>query len=151
LRSFLQDHCIFHPATHAVPGFLPCIIVFSGVLFIQYFKDYRFEPSGFTSNPQIPVAKSFVDYIFRYLGTKFLNEKDREEIFGNILNGNGVELNGTVKQESKIGAPVAISSLEKAHHASTDAPLCEKCGTMMFRAGSCFSCPNCFNTTGVCN
>ncbi|MGD0977283.1 MAG: vitamin B12-dependent ribonucleotide reductase [Minisyncoccia bacterium] len=130
---------------------------------VQYFKDSRFEPSGFTSNPEIPFAKSFVDYIFRYMGNRFLNEKDREEIFGhanggvkngdfelNGLNGNNTPLTKTKTEEIK---PVATTANwdESAKNAGTDAPPCEKCGSMMFRAGSCFSCPNCFNTTGVCN
>jgi ribonucleoside-diphosphate reductase alpha chain len=130
---------------------------------VQYFKDSRFEPSGFTSNPEIPFAKSFVDYIFRYMGNRFLNEKDREEIFGhanggvkngdfelNGLNGDNTSLTKTKTEEIR---PVATTANwdESAKNAGTDAPPCEKCGSMMFRAGSCFSCPNCFNTTGVCN
>ncbi len=39
---------------------------------VQKFGHVRFEPSGFTNNPQIPIAKSITDYIFRYLSLKFL-------------------------------------------------------------------------------
>ncbi|KKS25973.1 MAG: Ribonucleoside-diphosphate reductase, adenosylcobalamin-dependent, partial [Candidatus Yanofskybacteria bacterium GW2011_GWC2_41_9] len=42
----------------------------------------RFDPAGFTNNPQIPTAKSIVDYVFRYLGFKLLSQEEREEIFG---------------------------------------------------------------------
>ncbi|HVZ11105.1 MAG TPA: vitamin B12-dependent ribonucleotide reductase [Candidatus Paceibacterota bacterium] len=49
---------------------------------VAKFKDVRFEPSGFTDNPEIPTAKSLVDYIFRYLGMKYLPKADREELFG---------------------------------------------------------------------
>lgn len=111
---------------------------------VKKFKDMRFEPSGMTMNQDIPFAKSFMDYIFRYLGMKFLAEKDREEIFG---------------PADHVAAPVATTPLPplassgegERHEVATDAPMCSECGTMMFRAGSCFSCPNCFATTGVCN
>src|SRR4030095_328636 len=39
---------------------------------VDKFTHTRFEPSGFTSNPQVPYAKSIMDYIFRYLASKFL-------------------------------------------------------------------------------
>ncbi len=39
---------------------------------VDKFSHTRFEPSGFTSNPQVPYAKSIMDYIFRYLASKFL-------------------------------------------------------------------------------
>ena len=35
---------------------------------VNKFAHVRFEPSGFTGNPEIPIAKSLVDYIFRWLG-----------------------------------------------------------------------------------
>ena len=123
---------------------------------VKKFKDMRFEPSGITTNENIPFAKSFMDYIFRYLGMKFLSEKDREEIFGPAEAGDPVaptpELTLTptpwVPLIDKGEVEMAWGNKADAH---TDAPICENCGTMMFRAGSCFSCPNCFATTGVCN
>src|SRR6185436_2509507 len=39
---------------------------------VDKFTHTRFEPSGFTSNPQVPYAKSIMDYIFRYLASKFM-------------------------------------------------------------------------------
>ena len=102
---------------------------------VKKFKDVRFEPSGMTNNPKIRFAKSLVDYMFSYLGITFLSKEDREEIFG---------------------SPHAeISAEETNNHANgvvtTEATVCGNCGSMMIRAGSCHSCPNCFNTTGVCN
>ncbi|MGD0018248.1 MAG: vitamin B12-dependent ribonucleotide reductase [Candidatus Limnocylindrales bacterium] len=44
---------------------------------VHKFAHVRFEPSGFTSNPEIPIAKSIVDYIFRWLGSRFLPPEDR--------------------------------------------------------------------------
>ena len=40
------------------------------------FSHMRFEPSGFTTNRQIPIAKSIMDYIFRYLSLKFLGRTE---------------------------------------------------------------------------
>lgn len=127
---------------------------------VRKFKDLRFEPAGFTSNPEIPFAKSFIDYIFKYLGHKFLSDKDKEEIFGSehaqlkLTFGQDEE-----KKEQKLELPVtpAIAASAAAvweqnqNDVYTDAPLCMECGTIMFKTGSCYSCPNCFATTGVCN
>jgi ribonucleoside-diphosphate reductase alpha chain len=44
---------------------------------VHKFSHVRFEPSGFTGNQEIPIAKSIVDYIFRWLGSKFLDGDDR--------------------------------------------------------------------------
>ena len=95
---------------------------------VKKFKDVRFEPSGITQNPKIRFAKSIVDYIFRFLGQEFLPEEDKKEIFG---------LPADQKKDPN-----------KDVH--TDALICE-CGALMIRAGSCYTCPNCFATTGVCN
>ena len=43
------------------------------------FSYMRFEPSGFTNNRQIPMAKSIMDYIFRYLSLKFLGEPHKDD------------------------------------------------------------------------
>ena len=42
---------------------------------VNKFAHVRFEPSGFTGNPEIPIAKSIVDYIFRWLGSRFLDDR----------------------------------------------------------------------------
>ena len=104
---------------------------------VKKFKDMRFEPAGITSNPNIRFAKSFVDYIFRYLGITFLSEEDKKEIFG----------------DSSHDGPQIPSSALVVEQMETivDSPVCFSCGTIMNRTGSCYSCPNCFETTGVCN
>lgn len=129
---------------------------------VKKFKDYRFEPSGITSNPEIPFAKSFMDYVFRYMGHKFLSLQDQEEIFGKAFSLQvkemvlGNELDDHVETPEVPTPLVATAELAIQMHAkstmenNTDAPFCE-CGTLMFRAGSCYTCPNCFATTGVCN
>lgn len=126
---------------------------------VKKFKDLRFEPAGFTTNPDIPTAKSVVDYIFRYLGMKYLSPEDREEVFGPPdEHSNEVIKNDKILAEL-VSMPVKAdktpthshSGNGKAHSLNADAPLCHNCGTIMIKAGSCYSCPNCFATTGVCN
>ena len=48
------------------------------------FSNSRFEPSGFTTNPEVPTAKSIMDYIFRWMEIKFLNARpeDQPQDFG---------------------------------------------------------------------
>ncbi len=111
---------------------------------VKKFKDLRFEPSGATSNNEIPFAKSIIDYIFKYIGTRFLPEDEREEIFGAGHElGNGGEKNPKAQVVSA-GNPAVMQV------ADSDSPVCE-CGTIMIKIGACYSCPNCFATTGVCN
>ena len=129
---------------------------------VKKFKDMRFDPSGFTNNPQVPTAKSVIDYIFRYLGMKYLNPKDREEIFGSAQAYGDSEMvigESKINSSSETEAEATLAAAETqsqndysvgAFHEST-APPCVSCGTMMIKAGSCYSCPNCFATTGVCN
>ena len=115
------------------------------------FKDMRFEPSGITSNQNIPIAKSLMDYIFRYLGMKFLTEEDKEEIFGPQNIEPVLIETPAVKKEGQIFmAPIISHAIGIKTQTTTDAPLCEKCGAMMYRTGTCYTCPNCFNTSGVC-
>ena len=129
---------------------LTSISLQSGVplkVLVKKFKDVRFEPSGLTSNEDIPFAKSIIDYIFKFLGQNFLKEEDREEVFGASVNGNSQH----ALPNALTVKPVATLALSAGlPEADTGATVCE-CGTIMVRAGSCYSCPNCFSTTGVCN
>ncbi|OGM95980.1 MAG: ribonucleoside-diphosphate reductase, adenosylcobalamin-dependent [Candidatus Yanofskybacteria bacterium RIFCSPHIGHO2_02_FULL_38_22b] len=122
---------------------------------VKKFKDVRFEPSGFTNNPEIPTAKSIMDYVFRYIGMKYLSPSEREELFGPDANSsNGSYLAQLEKQNEPILASVPVQQIkanEFAVVANSDAPACANCGTLMMKAGSCYSCSNCFTTTGVCN
>ena len=47
---------------------------------VNKFAHVRFEPSGFTGNQEIPIAKSIVDYIFRWLGSRFLSRTTRPNL-----------------------------------------------------------------------
>ncbi|MEK7638309.1 MAG: vitamin B12-dependent ribonucleotide reductase [Patescibacteria group bacterium] len=127
---------------------------------VRKFKDMSFAPAGFTNTADIPVAKSIIDYIFRYLGTRFLKDSEREELFGPGSGPHGdsqvelVSVSQPRAQQVADDAVVAPHTMPTGRQALTatnaDAPVCQ-CGTLMFKAGSCYSCPNCFFTTGVCN
>lgn len=126
---------------------------------VRKFKDMSFAPAGFTNTADIPVAKSITDYVFRYLGTRFLSLEDREELFGPAHGDIAVpqvelvsmSVPRTETGEPTTAAPVAsVVALPRPAATNSDAPVCQ-CGTLMVRAGACYSCPNCFATTGVCN
>lgn len=108
---------------------------------VKKFKDMRFDPAGFTTNSEIPMAKSVVDYMFRYMGMKYLSPEEKAELFGTPSPDNSLEAEST-------SAHVVEAKLITTN---MDAPACGNCGTLMVKAGSCYSCPNCFTTTGVCN
>jgi ribonucleoside-diphosphate reductase alpha chain len=112
---------------------------------VNKFSHVRFEPSGFTNNPEIPIAKSLVDYIFRYLGLRFLTKEQQEAA--------GLLASETKAYEAH--APVLPSgpttpSTGKPHafYPQSDAPSCPDCGAIMVRSGSCYECLNCGSTSG---
>ena len=82
---------------------------------------------------------------------KHLNPKDKEEIFGPSADAESEQV--TVNQPEVALASVQFPQQQVVESVTTnfDAPACGNCGSMMIRAGSCYSCPNCFATTGVCN
>ncbi len=67
------------------------------------FSHLRFEPAGFTNNPQIPIAKSIMDYIFRYLSLKFLG-RSQEEKQENLRDGVATEVkrSGPARDERQL-------------------------------------------------
>ena len=101
---------------------------------VDKFAHVRFEPSGWTGNPQIPYAKSIMDYIFRWLGTKFLGPEYAITEAGQTTTLRPTE---TDPQQQLPFAPIV-----------TDAPLCAECGSIMTRNGSCYKCGNCGGTSG---
>jgi ribonucleoside-diphosphate reductase alpha chain len=102
--------------------------------FVDKFSHVRFEPSGWTGNPQVPYAKSIMDYIFRWLGAKFLGP---EYAAGEAGEAPKLAITEPEPQQSLPFAPVAA-----------DAPTCAECGGLMTRNGSCYKCGNCGSTSG---
>ena len=83
---------------------------------VNKFAHVRFEPSGFTGNQEIPIAKSIVDYIFRWLGSRFLSTDDKANL--------GLITQASYGDAAPIGAPgesPALGSGASAGPASADA------------------------------
>ncbi len=116
---------------------------------VNKFSHVRFEPSGFTSNPDIPIAKSLTDYIFRYLGLRFL-DKTQQEAAGLLPpgKGSGETITGSGSGNQSQSSPYAAKTKGHAFNPQSDAPACYDCGSIMVRHGSCYECLNCGATTG---
>ena len=121
---------------------------------VSKFSHVRFEPSGFTKNPEIPMAKSLTDYIFRFLGSRFLNPEAKKEIGiiereASSASSDAVPRPATarlVTVRDKEPAPATPPSLGFSPQA--DAPTCSDCGSIMIRNGACYKCWNCGATSG---
>jgi ribonucleoside-diphosphate reductase alpha chain len=121
-------------------------------VYVSKFAHMRFEPSGLTNDPDIRTAKSIVDYVFRWMGKKFLSVDQQEEI--GILSA---EVRARLSAAYAAGAPEVPSfdappqptpgqtALFNAHE---DAIECSRCGGRMVRAGTCYTCRDCGTSTG---
>ncbi|NUQ91260.1 MAG: vitamin B12-dependent ribonucleotide reductase [Glycomyces artemisiae] len=141
--------------------------------YVEKFTNMRFEPAGMTDDPDIRMASSVVDYIFRRLALDYLPYEERAAIGILTTAERTAELNG--EDPSKVSQPevdldalrasapieeavaerVQIESkpsrldiLTSAQARSADAPLCMNCGTKMRPAGSCYACEGCGATSG---
>jgi ribonucleoside-diphosphate reductase alpha chain len=141
---------------------------------VDKFSHTRFEPSGFTGNKQIPIAKSITDYVFRYLGNRYLASEETTSAEVSDETGSAVPLSihrdaantaadtaATPPQAAGAiagGSGDATTSSASASAASlnlvgsfvnqADAPSCMDCGSIMIRNGACYKCPNCGSTSG---
>ena len=111
------------------------------------FSHMRFEPSGMTKNPQVRFAKSIVDYVFRWLATKFLSAEAqyRVGVNGPEPGPAAVATEGEQLKLAVMGAPVPEMATVQNQE---DAPPCNLCGSIMVRSGSCYKCLNCGSTSG---
>jgi len=133
---------------------------------VDKFSHVRFEPSGMTRNPEIRFAKSIVDYIFRWLASKFLSH---EAQYHAGVNGRELDESGHGHTMTTASADPAephgrraisfdkgLGTEEVARQANPhstiqnqeDAPPCSTCGAIMIRSGACYKCVNCGNTSG---
>jgi len=125
-------------------------------LFCEKFAHTRFEPSGWTNNPEIGFAKSIMDYIFRWLQVRFLTGQ-QQMLFENLrLKAGGAPhstpsaegtLHGTETREPRSGSIHASDALSSIVDLG-DAPSCHYCGAIMTRNGSCYRCMSCGSTSG---
>ena len=144
--------------------------------FVEAFTNMRFEPAGMTDDPDIRIASSIMDYLFRRLALEYLTYEEREElgIFSRdermqptlpgveesvVETRSGSEIATDPKSIPSVSelvtqiemgvaptAPVSDHSGPIVRH--SDAPMCMQCGVQMVRAGSCHACPSCGNTSG---
>ena len=127
---------------------------------VDKFSHARFEPSGMTKNREVRVAKSIVDYIFRWMATKFLSDEaqfhagvnvrddiashkeERQKSSGEMVH----EL--TAPAERLPGSNEPQTAAQFAIQNDQDAPPCSTCGAIMIRNGACYKCVNCGATSG---
>ncbi|MFQ5599042.1 MAG: vitamin B12-dependent ribonucleotide reductase [Candidatus Krumholzibacteriia bacterium] len=144
---------------------------------VRKFVHLRFEPAGRTNNPQIPMAKSIMDYIFRWMALKFLPElADEVNSAHHAVESNGLSSTPSGSSHEPGGAnggtPAAggaqpanpgtnggnghtaaaraelRSHEQRVFQHQSDAPPCSECGAIMVRNGACYKCLNCGITSG---
>jgi ribonucleoside-diphosphate reductase alpha chain len=114
---------------------------------IGKFAHVRFEPSGYTNNREIPIAKSIVDYLFRWLAIKFLDE-EVDTGASDLEQGEApVAFSGATTHDAEGLTAVEVQEKE-VQRLSSDAPPCHECGMIMVRNGACYVCTNCGATSG---
>jgi ribonucleoside-diphosphate reductase alpha chain len=113
------------------------------------FSHTRFEPAGFTNNPDLPIAKSITDYIFRWLALKFIPQEGQSE---SVM---ATEARNLAQASPKASPPPAAAKgteggteFRSTFLNQADAPPCPVCGTITVRNGACYKCHNCGATTG---
>ena len=129
--------------------------------YVEAFTGMRFEPAGMTDDPELRIASSLIDYLFRRLAVEYLTAEERAEL--NILTVSErseptlpgvIEATTDTRQGSDVPPdPPSVPSATQfaaqlAMSSSPDAPLCMQCGVSMQRAGSCYVCTDCGATSG---
>ncbi|CCW14711.1 vitamin B12-dependent ribonucleotide reductase [Rhodococcus aetherivorans] len=105
--------------------------------FVNAFTSTRFEPAGITDDPDLRIATSILDYIFRRLAVEYLDADERAEL--------------GIRTGAERSAPVfddAVADTRQGRARRSDAPYCMQCGVQMQRSGSCHACPSCGSTSG---
>ncbi|CAL9590232.1 Vitamin B12-dependent ribonucleotide reductase [Actinosynnema sp. ALI-1.44] len=143
--------------------------------YVSKFQNLRFEPAGMTDDPDVRIATSVLDYLFRRLALDYLPFEKRAQlgiftadertaqVSQDYGSGSDVDLEGlrtsvdssptpAVEEKKSAAADVKVGSsteLLELHLGTTaDAPLCMTCGTKMRPAGSCYLCEGCGSTSG---
>ncbi len=131
-------------------------------LLVNKFAHTRFEPSGWTQNPEIGYANSIMDYIFRWLDLRFLTG-EQQSLFDDLrprphAHPAAAPASSRSRQRHSLRCMRRVQrERSKTGHASDalsevvnmgDAPSCHLCGAIMTRNGSCFRCQSCGSTSG---
>jgi len=139
---------------------------------VRKFTHQRFEPSGFTKNPQIRRASSIIDYVFRWTGIQFIpgylekttgNTSQQELNIPGLKQAEARHVNKPVVELPVAGGGDGESVERAAAHSHShdgsaishsvahfmeDAPTCPTCGNVTVRNGACFKCLNCGESLG---
>lgn len=140
---------------------------------VKKFSHQRFEPSGFTKNPDIRKCDSIIDYVFRWLANEFvpgykeaheprqpeLNMPELEEVEKKSVNRPIAELpltdetefltRSAAEQNDSQAPATGVAGLSAAvAHFQADAPTCPNCGNVVVRNGACYKCLNCGESLG---
>ena len=107
------------------------------------FSHTRFEPSGFTGNPEIPIAKSITDYIFRWLELRF--GADAAPMVATLPK---IPVSAPAPMQSPSVSDPSGDMENHIFNTQADAPPCHVCGSIMVRSGTCYKCFNCGATSG---
>ena len=136
---------------------------------VRNFAHMRFEPMGRTENRDIPVAQSIIDYVFRWLASRFMTPEEAYEVgvmtpeikaalaagqyplplSGSVAtaepttSSNG---HGGATQDARESVPLVYRAPRANGH--SDSPACASCGWIMIRSGTCYRCENCGSTSG---
>jgi ribonucleoside-diphosphate reductase alpha chain len=136
---------------------------------VRKFAHQRFEPSGFTKNPEIRNASSITDYVFRWLALQFI--PGYRESLTVARTQPELAMPGLLEEiKKKVNRPVPELPIAEdtdvietkagnghSHHARTltsmitnqqDAPTCPNCGNVVVRNGACYKCLNCGESLG---
>ncbi|GAB2845656.1 vitamin B12-dependent ribonucleotide reductase [Actinocorallia aurea] len=144
---------------------------------VEKFTNMRFEPAGMTDDPDIRMATSFMDYIFRRLALDHLPYESRAELGIFSAEERALQVSGEdpaslhtaedvqalaqsapvdqAPAQPAVAAPPVIQiqsapvdATESHGRRTADAPMCMTCGTNMRPAGSCYVCEGCGSTSG---
>ncbi len=145
--------------------------------YVQKFVNMRFEPAGMTDDPDIRMAQSVMDYIFRRLALDYLSYEDRAALgvlsaaertaqqrgedpaaLHEVVDTAALAQSAPIEEkkptqevaadETSRSAEMSLTPLESHQGRTADAPLCMTCGTKMRPAGSCYVCEGCGSTSG---
>jgi ribonucleoside-diphosphate reductase alpha chain len=138
--------------------------------YVQKFSNLRFEPAGMTDDPDLRIATSVLDYLFRRLALDhlpyakraqlgiFTAEERAAQLSGDYPATSDVDIEGLSTSVEATPTRAAIEPAAEAHSSTellelhlgkaADAPLCMTCGTKMRPAGSCYVCEGCGSTSG---
>jgi ribonucleoside-diphosphate reductase alpha chain len=118
--------------------------------FVEKFIFTRFEPSGFTDDPNIRNTTSVLDFIFRKLAQDYLGRTDIIQIPDAEADDTSYNVGEDILEKKKIDRlqNTSNTNIDEFLAKMGDAPPCDICGHITVRNGACYKCLNCGNSMG---